>query len=357
MAHWHLSLLKGNEMQFLDQAKIYVKSGVGGAGAVSFHRAKYLEFGGPDGGDGGRGGDVLIQAVENLNTLIDFRYQQHFKAATGGHGMGKNRHGAKGKDIIIKVPKGTQIYEEDKQTLIVDLIETSTVFCLAKGGNGGFGNSHFKSSTNQAPRQANPGQPCQQRAVWLKLKLIADIGIIGMPNAGKSTFLATVSRAKPKIADYPFTTLYPNLGVASYNTTEMILADVPGLIKGTHKGLGIGDRALKHIERATILLHLISPQENIIENYKIVRDEIEKYKTSEAKKFEIIVLSKIDTIDEKTQKLQQKKLQNETGKKIYLMSCFSKQGVNEILSLMAQQLDMNKKQTSEQENERWKPIE
>jgi len=244
-------------MKFLDQARVYVRSGNGGAGALSFRREKFIEFGGPDGGDGGRGGDVVVEVVDGLNTLIDFRYQQHFKAKTGGHGMGKNRAGARGADAVLRVPAGTQVFEEDGETLIADLTEVGQRVVIARGGNGGFGNAHFKSSTNRAPRRANPGQEGEERTIWLRLKLIADAGLVGLPNAGKSTFLATVSAAKPKIADYPFTTLDPGLGVVAIDGREFVLADIPGLIEGAHEGAGLGDRFLGHIERCRVLLHLV----------------------------------------------------------------------------------------------------
>ena len=229
-------------MKFLDQARVYIKSGAGGAGSVSFRREKYIAFGGPDGGDGGKGGNVWVEAVDGLNTLIDYRYQQHFKAKTGMHGMGRNRNGAAGDDVVLKVPIGTQVYEGDNETLIADLDELGQRHLIAKGGNGGFGNAHFKSSTNQAPRHANPGLEGQERWIWLRLKLIADAGLLGLPNAGKSTFLASVTAAKPKIADYPFTTLHPNLGVTNIDGREFVIADIPGLIEGAHEGVGIGDR-------------------------------------------------------------------------------------------------------------------
>src|SRR5437764_5265921 len=244
-------------MKFLDQARVFIRSGNGGAGAPSFRREKFIEFGGPDGGDGGRGGDVVVEVVDGLNTLIDFRYQQHFKAKTGGHGMGKNRAGARGPDAVLRVPAGTQVFEEDGATLIADLTEAGQRVVIARGGNGGFGNAHFKSSTNRAPRRANPGQEGEERTIWLKLKLIADAGLIGLPNAGKSTFLARVSAARPKIADYPFTTLTPQLGVVRIDTTDFVLADLPGLIEGAHEGAGLGDRFLGHAERCSVILHLV----------------------------------------------------------------------------------------------------
>src|SRR5262245_18990244 len=285
-------------MKFLDQAKVYIRSGDGGAGSVSFRREKFIEFGGPDGGDGGRGGDVWAEAVDGLNTLIDYRYQQHFKAKTGVHGMGRNRTGAKGADVVLKVPAGTQIFDEDNETLICDLTEVGQRFRLAAGGNGGFGNKHFKTSTNEAPRRANPGLPGEERTIWLRLKLIADAGLVGLPNAGKSTFLAAVSAAKPKIADYPFTTLHPNLGVARVDQREFVIADIPGLIEGAHVGIGIGDRFLGHVERTRVLLHLVSArEENPAEAYRIVRGELEAYGHGLAEKPEVVALSQADTLD------------------------------------------------------------
>ena len=262
-------------MKFLDQAKIYIRSGNGGAGCVSFRREKFIEFGGPDGGNGGRGGDVVAECVDGLNTLIDYRYQQHFKAKTGGHGMGKNRTGANGASIVLKVPKGTQIFDEDNETLLADLTDLGERVVLAKGGNGGFGNLHFKSSTNRAPRHANPGLPGEELTIWLRLKLIADAGLVGLPNAGKSTFLAAVSAARPKIADYPFTTLHPQLGVVSIDGREFVLADIPGLIAGAHEGAGLGDRFLGHVERCRVLLHLVDGTcEHAGKAYKTVRQEL-----------------------------------------------------------------------------------
>ncbi len=286
-------------MKFLDQAKVYIRSGDGGGGSVSFRREKFIEFGGPDGGDGGRGGDVWAEAVDGLNTLIDYRYQQHFKAKTGTHGMGRNRTGAKGSDVILKVPAGTQFYEEDNETLIIDLTSVGQRYRLAAGGNGGFGNQHFKSSTNQAPRRANPGHPGEERAIWLRLKLIADAGLVGLPNAGKSTFLAAVTAAKPKIAGYPFTTLHPNLGVARIDAREFVIADIPGLIEGAHEGIGIGDRFLGHVERTRVMLHLVSAQEeDPAHAYHTVRAELEAYGHGLADKPEVLVLSQADTVDE-----------------------------------------------------------
>src|SRR5215471_5670143 len=265
-------------MKFLDEAKVYIRSGDGGNGCVSFRREKFIEFGGPNGGDGGRGGDVIAEAVDGLNTLIDYRYQQHFKARNGRAGMGKDRHGADGEDIVLKVPVGTQIYEEDGETLLADLARAGERAVLAKGGNGGFGNAHFKTSTNRAPRRANPGQPGEERTIRLRLKLIADAGIVGLPNAGKSTMLAAVSATKPKIAYYPFTTLHPQLGVVKVNEREFVLADLPGLIEGAHEGTGLGDRFLGHTERCRVLLHLVDGTiEDAGAAYRTVRAELVAY--------------------------------------------------------------------------------
>jgi GTP-binding protein len=326
-------------MQFLDQAKVYVRAGDGGAGSVSFRREKFVEFGGPDGGDGGRGGDVIVECVANLNTLLDYRYKQHFKAKKGGHGMGKNRTGAKGDDVVLKVPPGTQIFDEDNETLIADLTEPGERMVLLRGGNGGFGNTHFKSSTNQAPRHANPGQPGEEMNIWLRLKLIADAGIIGLPNAGKSTFLAAVSAAKPKIADYPFTTLHPNLGVVRIDGFDFVLADIPGLIEGAHEGAGIGDRFLGHVERTAVLLHLVdATQDDVAEAYGIVRGEIEAYGAGLEEKPEIVALSKIDAVpkDELKQKLGA--LKKAAGVKPLAVSAVSGEGVTEVLRALAAEI-------------------
>ncbi|WP_294540046.1 GTPase ObgE [uncultured Rhodoblastus sp.] len=296
-------------MKFLDQTKIYVRSGDGGAGCVSFRREKFIEFGGPDGGDGGRGGDVVAECVEGLNTLIDFRYQQHFKGKTGGHGMGKNRHGAGGADAVLKVPEGTQIFEEDGETLIADLTEVGQRAVICKGGNGGFGNLHFTTSTNRAPRRANAGQPGEERTIILRLKLIADAGLVGLPNAGKSTLLSSVSAARPKIADYPFTTLHPGLGVVEIDEKEFVLADIPGLIEGAHEGLGLGDRFLGHVERCGVLLHLVDATgDHAGKAYKIVRGELEAYGNGLEDKPEIVALTKIDAVDAEALKQQVERL-------------------------------------------------
>jgi GTP-binding protein len=319
-------------MKFLDQAKVYIRSGDGGAGAVSFRREKFIEFGGPDGGDGGRGGDVWLEAVDGLNTLIDYRYQQHFKAKTGIHGMGRNRTGAKGADVTLKVPAGTQVYEEDNETLICDLTEVGQRFLLAKGGNGGFGNQHFKTSTNQAPRRANPGLPGEEMTIWLRLKLIADAGIVGLPNAGKSTFLAAVTAAKPKIADYPFTTLHPNLGVARIDGREFVIADIPGLIEGAHEGVGIGDRFLGHVERTRVLLHLVSAQEESPGKvYKTVRRELAAYGNGLAEKPEIVALCQADTLDPDTRKKKLAALKRAAGRTPLVLSAVSGEGVETAL--------------------------
>ncbi len=288
-------------MKFLDSAKVYIRSGDGGAGCLSFRREKFIEFGGPDGGDGGRGGDVIAECAANLNTLADYRYRQHFKAKTGGHGMGKNRSGAKGADVILKVPAGTQIFDEDGEILLADLTQSGQRVLLARGGNGGFGNAHFKTSTNRAPRHANPGENGEELIIWLRLKLIADAGIIGLPNAGKSTFLAAVSAAKPKIADYPFSTLRPQLGVAACNGREFVLADIPGLIAGAHEGHGLGDRFLGHVERCRVLLHLIDATGGDAgAAYKTLRRELKAYGHGLDEKPEVIALTKSDAADPQT---------------------------------------------------------
>jgi GTPase len=284
-------------MKFLDQAKVYVRSGDGGNGSVSFRREKFIEFGGPDGGDGGRGGDVWAEAVDGLNTLIDYRYQQHFKAKAGTQGMGKQRAGANASDIILKVPAGTQIFEEDNETMIADLARIGERVRLARGGNGGFGNAHFKSSTNRAPRRANPGEIGEERWIWLRLKLIADAGLVGLPNVGKSTLLAAVSAARPKIADYPFTTLTPGLGVVKIGTASFVLADIPGLIEGAHEGLGLGTRFLGHIERCAVLLHLIdATADDQVAAYRTVRKELKAYDAALAARPELIAFNKIDAV-------------------------------------------------------------
>src|SRR4030081_2425267 len=286
-------------MKFLDEAKVYIRSGDGGNGCVAFRREKYIEFGGPSGGNGGRGGDVILEVVDGLNTLIDYRYQQHFKAQKGTNGMGKDRHGANGKPVVLKVPVGTQVFDEDRETLVHDFTTLGEKFTLAEGGNGGFGNAHFKSSTNRAPRNANPGQKGEERWIWLRLKLIADAGLVGLPNAGKSTLLSHVSHAKPKIADYPFTTLHPQLGVVRLDDdTEFVLADLPGLIEGASDGAGLGTRFLGHVERCAVILHLIEgTEEDVVGAYRTIRRELADYGHGLADKPEIVGLNKIDAID------------------------------------------------------------
>jgi GTP-binding protein len=334
-------------MKFLDQAKIHIRSGDGGAGCVSFRREKFIEFGGPDGGDGGRGGDVWVEAVEGLNTLIDYRYQQHFRARTGGHGMGRNRAGAKGTDVVLKVPVGTQVLAEDNETLICDLTEVGQRFRLAAGGNGGFGNARFKSSTNQAPRRANPGQPGEERAVWLRLKLIADAGIVGLPNAGKSTFLASVTAARPKIADYPFTTLHPGLGVVRIGSREFVLADIPGLIEGAHRGAGIGDRFLGHVERTRVLLHLVSAREaDPAVAYRTVRAELEAYGHGLAGKPEIVALSQVDLLRPAERKAALEALGKASGNPVYALSAVSREGVEEVLHALGDRIEAERGQAS-----------
>ncbi|MDB5491036.1 MAG: obgE [Micavibrio sp.] len=321
-------------MKFLDEAKIYLESGDGGAGATAFRREKYIEFGGPNGGNGGKGGDIIFECVDGLNTLIDFRYTQHFRAEKGHHGMGKDRHGASGKDIIIKVPVGTQILDESKETVLADMTSVGLKIYMLRGGDGGFGNAHYKTSTNQAPRKHTPGWPGQELAVWLRLKLIADAGIIGLPNAGKSTFLAATSAAKPKIADYPFTTLHPNLGVVRADDTEFVLADIPGLIEGASEGHGLGTRFLGHVERTAVLLHIIdSTQDDILGAYKTIRTELEAYGGGLSEKPEIIALNKVDSIGLELAEDQAIALQKYVGKdvKIHLISGVSGENVRGVL--------------------------
>jgi GTPase len=323
-------------MKFLDEAKVYIRSGDGGNGCVAFRREKFIEFGGPSGGNGGRGGDVVIEAVDGLNTLIDYRYQQHFKAERGVNGMGKDRHGANGKAIVLKVPVGTQVFDEDKETLLHDFAALGETFVLAQGGNGGFGNAHFKSSTNRAPRNANPGQPGEERWIWLRLKLIADAGLVGLPNAGKSTFLAAVSAARPKIADYPFTTLHPQLGVVNADGREFVLADIPGLIEGAHEGAGLGDRFLGHVERCRVLLHLVdATSEHAGKAYKTVRAELEAYGGQLTEKIEIVALNKIDAVDAETLKKQKDRLRRAAKKTPLLLSGATGTGVTDALRALA----------------------
>lgn len=330
-------------MKFLDQAKVYVRSGDGGAGAVSFLREKFVEFGGPNGGNGGRGGDVVIECVDGLNTLIDYRYQQHFKAKTGTHGMGKNRTGADGADTVLRVPVGTQVFEDDNETLIADMVEVGQRVVLLSGGNGGFGNAHFKTSANQAPRRANPGQVGVEKWVWLRLKLIADAGLVGLPNAGKSTFLAAVSAAKPKIADYPFTTLHPNLGVVSIGERDFVLADIPGLIEGASEGAGIGDRFLGHIERCGVLIHLIDgTQDDVKTAYITIRNELSAYDERLGEKPEIVVLNKVDAIEPDDLKEKVKVLKKVSKAAVLQISGVTRKGVDQVLYEVIAVLDAEK---------------
>src|SRR4051812_33966588 len=328
-------------MKFLDEAKIYIQSGDGGNGCLSFRREKSIEFGGPNGGNGGKGGDVVAVAVEGLNTLIDYRYQQHFKAVRGGNGMGKDRAGANGADALLRVPVGTQIFEEDGETLLADLAAPGERAVLARGGNGGFGNAHFKSSTNRAPRHANPGLPGEERTIRLRLKLIADAGIVGLPNAGKSTFLAAVSAAKPKIADYPFTTLHPQLGVVRVDNREFVIADLPGLIENAHEGVGLGDRFLGHVERCRVLLHLIDgTAEHAGAAYKTVRHELEAYGHGLTDKPEIVALNKADALDAEQLKQQVARLKRAAKKTPLVLSAVSQKGVVDALRALYAQIDV-----------------
>ncbi len=346
-------------MKFLDEAKVYIRSGDGGNGCVAFRREKFIEFGGPSGGNGGRGGDVIVEAVEGLNTLIDYRYQQHFKARPGVGGMGKDRHGARGENAVLKVPAGTQIFDDDKETLLADLTEVGQRVVLLEGGNGGFGNAHFKSSTNRAPRHANPGQPGEERWIWLRLKLIADAGLVGLPNAGKSTFLAAVSAARPKIADYPFTTLAPQLGVVNSDGREFVLADIPGLIEGAHEGTGLGDRFLGHIERCRVLLHLIDGTgEHAGKDYKTVRAELEAYGNGLAEKPEIVALSKIDAMTPEMIKEQRARLKRACKVTPLLLSAASGEGVPQALRALMDYIDEAGGSTRKQKREgepAWQP--
>jgi len=345
-------------MKFLDQAKVYVRSGDGGRGAVSFRREKFIEFGGPDGGDGGRGGDVWVEAVDGLNTLIDYRYHQHFKAKTGGHGMGKQRAGANAPDLVLKVPAGTQIFEEDNEALIADLTRVGERARLARGGNGGFGNAHFKSSTNRAPRRANPGEEGEERWVWLRLKLIADAGLVGLPNAGKSTLLAAVSAARPKIADYPFTTLTPGLGVVKVGTQSFVLADIPGLIEGAHEGQGLGTRFLGHVERCAVLLHLIDvTADDPVQAYRAVRQELKEYGAGLDKKAEIVAFNKIDAVavDELSAKLAAFK--RRVRRTPLAISAATRQGVDEAMKALLERIERDRRERSggESAEAAWRP--
>ena len=348
-------------MKFLDLAKVYIRSGGGGSGAVSFRREKYVEFGGPDGGDGGRGGDVTVVAVEGLNTLIDFRYQQHFFAKSGQGGMGRQKTGKDGDGIEMRVPVGTEILDEDQETVIADMTEPGQTLVLAKGGNGGFGNLHFKSATNQAPRRANPGQDGVERTIWLRLKLIADVGLLGMPNAGKSTFLAATSNARPKIADYPFTTLVPNLGVVGIDGIEFVVADIPGLIAGAHEGRGIGDRFLGHVERSGALLHLVDgTSADPVEDYRTIINELEMYGGGLVDKPRLTVLNKIDSIPEEERAARLAALSEAAGAPAMAMSGVSGEGVPEVLRALRTLIGRDAAQVAEEEREAdetpWSPL-
>ncbi|MBX9925478.1 MAG: GTPase ObgE [Hyphomicrobiaceae bacterium] len=326
-------------MKFLDQAKIHVKAGNGGNGCVAFRREKYIEFGGPFGGDGGKGGDVWVECAENLNTLIDFRFQQHFKAKNGTNGMGKNRTGAHGDDCVLKVPPGTQVFGEDGETLLADLVTAGDRVRLLEGGNGGFGNARFKSATNQAPYHANPGQPGPELTIWLRLKLIADAGLVGLPNAGKSTFLAAVTAARPKIANYPFTTLHPNLGVVLAGDREFVLADIPGLIEGANDGAGLGTRFLGHIERCGVILHLVdATEDDVAEAYRTVRRELKAYGADIEGKKEIVALSKIDAVPPDDIEAKAEALKKAARKKPLLLSAVTRNGMDEALHALAREV-------------------
>lgn len=345
-------------MKFLDLAKVYIRSGGGGGGCVSFRREKYIEYGGPDGGDGGRGGDVVAEAVDGLNTLIDFRYQQHFFAKNGQPGMGKQRTGRDGDDIVLRVPVGTEILDEDQETVLADLTEVGQRVLLAQGGNGGFGNLHFKSSTNQAPRRANPGLEGVERTLWLRLKLIADAGLLGLPNAGKSTFLAATSNARPKIADYPFTTLHPNLGVVGVDEAELVMADIPGLIEGAHEGKGIGDRFLGHVERCSVLLHLVDgTSTTVAEDYRTIIGELEAYGGQLAQKPRITALNKIDALDDDERAERKAELEEAAGSPVMMLSGVSREGLIDVLRAVRARVQGRKKADLDEATEvsPWRP--
>ncbi len=344
-------------MKFLDLTKVYIRSGGGGNGCVSFRREKFMEYGGPDGGDGGKGGTVFAETVEGLNTLIDFRYQQHFFAQNGQSGMGRQRTGRDGDDIVLRVPVGTEILDEDQETVLADMTEVGEKVLLAKGGNGGFGNLHFKSATNQAPRRANSGQEGIDRTIWLRLKLIADAGLLGLPNAGKSTFLAASSNARPKIADYPFTTLHPNLGVVGIDNAEFVMADIPGLIEGAHEGRGLGDLFLGHVERCSVLLHLIDgTSETVAEDYRTIINELEAYGGELADKPRITALNKIDALDDEERAEAQAALEAEVGGPVMMMSGVSREGLNEVLRSVRSEINDDRiRQKPVEEPAPWQP--
>ncbi|MBL1437830.1 MAG: GTPase ObgE [Rhodobacteraceae bacterium] len=345
-------------MKFLDLTKVYIRSGQGGKGCTSFRREAYVEFGGPDGGDGGGGGSVWVEAVDGLNTLIDFRYQQHFFAQNGQAGMGRQMSGRNGDDIVLKVPVGTEILDEDEETVLVDLTKLGQRVQLAKGGNGGWGNLRFKSSINQAPRRSNPGQEGVERTIWLRLKLIADVGLLGMPNAGKSTFLAATSNARPKIADYPFTTLHPNLGVVGVDNTEIVIADIPGLIEGASEGIGLGHRFLGHVERCSVLLHLVDGTgEDVADDYRIISGELEKYAEDLAKRPRIVALNKVDALQPEARAEKLAALEAAVGGKVYAMSAVSREGVIDVLRALKKVIDGAKtaEVVANEEPQPWKP--
>ena len=343
-------------MKFLDLAKVYIRSGGGGAGCVSFRREKFIEYGGPDGGDGGNGGDVWAEAVEGLNTLIDFRYQQHFFAKSGQHGMGSQMTGKSADDVVLKVPVGTEILEEDEETVIADLTEPGQRVLLARGGNGGWGNLHFKTSTNRSPRNANPGQPGVERTIWLRLKLIADAGLVGLPNAGKSTFLAAVTNARPKIADYPFTTLHPNLGVVGIDGHEFVMADIPGLIEGASEGRGLGDQFLGHVERSRVLLHLVDgTSEDVAADARTILTELEAYSPVLMEKPRVTALNKIDAMDDETIAERQASLEAEIGGPVLLMSGVARTGVTEVLRALWTQIEPSRQTARDEPDAPWQP--
>lgn len=337
-------------MKFLDLAKVYIRSGSGGNGCVSFRREKYIEYGGPNGGDGGKGGSVIAEAVEGLNTLIDFRYQQHFFAQNGQAGMGNNRTGRDGDDILLRVPAGTEILDEDEETVLADLVEVGDRVVLAKGGNGGWGNLRFKTSTNQAPGKANPGQPGLDRTIWLRLKLIADAGLLGLPNAGKSTFLSVTSNARPKIADYPFTTLHPNLGVVGIDNAEFVVADIPGLIEGASEGRGLGDLFLGHVERCAVLLHLVDgTSEDVVADYETIIGEISNYNDVLGDKPRITVLNKVDSLLDEEVEEKLAALQDASGGRVYAMSGVSRDGVDTVLRALKAEISMDRLRIKKEE--------
>ena len=344
-------------MKFLDLAKVYIRSGSGGSGCVSFRREKYIEYGGPDGGDGGRGGDVVVEVVDGLNTLIDFRYQQHFFAGNGIPGMGKQRTGADGDDIVLRVPVGTEILDEDEETVIADMTEVGQRVVIAKGGNGGFGNLHFTSSTNRAPRRANPGLVGVERTIWLRLKLIADVGLLGLPNAGKSTFLAATSNARPKIADYPFTTLHPNLGVVGVDGAEFVVADIPGLIEGASEGRGLGDLFLGHVERCAVLLHLVDgTAEDVVADWQTIITEIENYGDILGDKPRVTVLNKIDALDDEERAEKLAALEEAVGGPVMQMSGVAQQGTTDVLRALRKEISEDRiRQKPQEEEETWHP--